>query len=297
MAAMPHPAPLSRRVVLGRCGNGSGACRLEADPVSAAEDEWKIAALAAGVGRVTDRCEHTAWNTNRVMLCWLRSTHPRACYPKPFELVRSPASRIKYYALLRRLVAMVFLAYRMPRDVRWIVTGTRLTRSQLGYLDVISDYPVLSEEAVDSTEFWEISRAIGSPSSTPVPTTHDSDSEATDNPSEDENNDTTKDAESRTRAASTATGMNTPRTMTLPLAGEGYTSIYTQVVWGANAPILTTTRLGNKYIPVLREKHVAAHMLFLQFPKVVILCEQIELDSKRLCRRLYDNTSQPSADA
>ncbi|RYP81037.1 hypothetical protein DL770_006027 [Monosporascus sp. CRB-9-2] len=98
MAAMPHPAPLPRRVALDRCGSGSGACRLEADLASAAEDEWKIAAL------------------------------PRL-------------SAVKYYALLRRLVAMVFRAYRMPRDVRWLVTGTRLTRSQLGYLDVIWDYP------------------------------------------------------------------------------------------------------------------------------------------------------------
>jgi hypothetical protein len=118
-----------------------------ADPelVSPQDDEAKIALLMVAVDHMLDRCEETMQHTGRTPLCWLRSTKPQTCYPKPFTLVALKSSKKKYRQLPKRLFAFIFRSYRMPVDARRRLTGVRFKKEQLRQLRAIWDHRAWSD--------------------------------------------------------------------------------------------------------------------------------------------------------
>ncbi|KAH9203937.1 hypothetical protein DL95DRAFT_247965, partial [Leptodontidium sp. 2 PMI_412] len=107
---------------------GQGSNPMDQDIISSQEDEVKISLLMILVDRMLDRCEETARHTGRSLLCWLRSTKPLTCYPKPFTLVGLKVSENKYRRYFKRFLALAFRAYRMPIDVRHRLTGIRFKK-------------------------------------------------------------------------------------------------------------------------------------------------------------------------
>lgn len=151
----PSPSPsLPRDLPLGRGGSGTGRARLGGDVISPADDERKIAALMAATDTVMDRCEQTARTTSRSILCWLRSVRPHGCYAKPFTFVSTAASRRRYILLLKRFVAMVFRAYRLPSGVRRRAAGIRFKRVQLDLIAAIWDHRVWDVRDAATPSFW-----------------------------------------------------------------------------------------------------------------------------------------------
>ncbi len=83
LTTMPSAVSVQKGLLIGRDGCGRGAARLTQDVFIASADEQKLAALAAAVECIMERCEHTARTTSRNILCWLRSIRPHAPYGKP----------------------------------------------------------------------------------------------------------------------------------------------------------------------------------------------------------------------
>jgi hypothetical protein len=92
-----------------------------------------------------DRCEETMHHTSRSLLCWLRSTRPHVCYPKPFTLVAHEKSQKKYRQLWKRFLAFVFRLFRMPISLRRRVARIRFTKEQLGQLQAIWEHEALND--------------------------------------------------------------------------------------------------------------------------------------------------------
>ncbi|KAF4634282.1 hypothetical protein G7Y89_g3828 [Cudoniella acicularis] len=90
---------------------GEGSQDGEGDAISSWQDEQRIAALMPIIDGMLDRCEETVQHTSRAVLCWLRSTKPQSCYPKPFTLVALPQSKRKYRRIFKRFFALLFRAY------------------------------------------------------------------------------------------------------------------------------------------------------------------------------------------
>lgn len=113
-------AHFAKNYILGKTSNA-------ADPelVSPRDDEARIALVMVAIDHMLDRCEETMQHTGRTILCWLRSTKPQTCYPKPFSLVSLDSSKKKYRQLLKRLFAFVFRVYQMPVDMRRSLVGVR----------------------------------------------------------------------------------------------------------------------------------------------------------------------------
>jgi hypothetical protein len=132
-----------------------------------AADEQKIAILAVAAVAVMERCEYTARTTSRNLLCWLRSVRFNEPYSKPFALVGRASSRTKYYALLRRLIAMVFRAFRLPAQVRQQAAGIRFKRSQLDLITALWSHEVWEEEDVADPAFWGHGQPQGQPAVSP----------------------------------------------------------------------------------------------------------------------------------
>lgn len=109
---------------------GSGELR-------SADDEHKIAMILDLFDKVMDRCEETASKTSRGLLCWLRSSRPLACYPKPFTFVNYDSTTKKYRLLFKRCLALVIRVYRMGPIERAKLLRARLSRRQVRYLDLI----------------------------------------------------------------------------------------------------------------------------------------------------------------
>ncbi|KAK2684635.1 hypothetical protein QWA68_016794 [Fusarium oxysporum] len=127
--------------LLGRQGTDG----LHEDIFSTMEDERKIAAVLEALDVLLDRCEETARKTSRSIICWLRSTHALACYPKPFILVHHPSSRRKYRVLFKRCLLLIFRSYRMDPDTRDRLTGIRFKRKQFRFLEAIWNHESLSD--------------------------------------------------------------------------------------------------------------------------------------------------------
>jgi Orsellinic acid/F9775 biosynthesis cluster protein D len=109
----------------------------EKDVISPAGDEQKMAAILDLFDRVMDRCEETARKTSRGILCWLRSSRPLSCYPKPFTFVSSPSTTKRYRLLFKRCLALVLRAYRVDSVNRAKLIGSRLSKKQIRYLESI----------------------------------------------------------------------------------------------------------------------------------------------------------------
>jgi hypothetical protein len=142
-------------LLFGRAGSGTGRVQLATDVVSSADDERKIAAIAAAVEKVVERCEQTARTIGRTVLCWLRSVRSQGCYAKLFTFVSKETSRRKYMLLFRRFIVMVFRAYRMDMEIRQRVIGIRFKRRQAESIARIWDYNVWAQEGAKTSDFWK----------------------------------------------------------------------------------------------------------------------------------------------
>ncbi|KAH8750132.1 hypothetical protein F5882DRAFT_488086, partial [Hyaloscypha sp. PMI_1271] len=152
LTEMPWGSP-SADHVLGRSSN-------PADPelVSPQDDEAKIALLMVTVDHMLDRCEETMQHTGRTILCWLRSTKPQTCYPKPFTLVALKSSKKKYRQLLKRFFAFTFRAYRMPVDEQLPWNDIELVQGRWpGSRDGGEDEGEDEEEGIDEEDEYEAS--------------------------------------------------------------------------------------------------------------------------------------------
>jgi hypothetical protein len=55
--------------------------------MSPGQDEQKFTLLMTAADYMLNRCEETVQHTRRTLFCWLQSTKPHTCYPKPLALV------------------------------------------------------------------------------------------------------------------------------------------------------------------------------------------------------------------
>ncbi|KAH6881151.1 hypothetical protein B0T10DRAFT_411363 [Thelonectria olida] len=155
LTTAPSPTTSHRGLILRGNGNRSGHVRSDEHTISSADDERKIAALITAVDVVMDRCEQTARTTSRSLLCWLRSVRPHGCYAKPFTFVGKAASRRKYIRLLKRFVAMVFRAYRLPADIRQRRAGIRFKKPQLRLISALWNHEIWTQHDALTEGFWQ----------------------------------------------------------------------------------------------------------------------------------------------
>jgi hypothetical protein len=97
---------------------GQGPHEGDADIVSLRRDEQKISCVLGAVDLMLDRCELTVQHTSRLLRCWLVSSKPGNCQPKPFALMTQENTRKKYRILWKRFIAFIFRAYLMPVTLR-----------------------------------------------------------------------------------------------------------------------------------------------------------------------------------
>ncbi|KAM5360803.1 hypothetical protein ACJA88_014696 [Fusarium oxysporum] len=90
------------------------------------KDEEKIACFLSAVDAMLDRCEPTAQNTTRVLLCWLASSRLDTYQPKPFALRIEEDTRKKYRRLWKRFIAFTLRAYLLSAVVRVREVNIRL---------------------------------------------------------------------------------------------------------------------------------------------------------------------------
>ncbi|KAK7570648.1 hypothetical protein V3481_019194 [Fusarium oxysporum f. sp. vasinfectum] len=154
LSAAPSPATLSRGLILEGGGSRGGPVRPDEQTTSSADDERKITALITAVDLVMSRCEQTARTTSRSLLCWLRSVRPHGCYAKPFTFVGKTASRRKYIRLLKRFVAMIFRAYRLPAGIRQHQAGIRFKKSQLRLISVLWNHEGWTQHDALNEQLW-----------------------------------------------------------------------------------------------------------------------------------------------
>ncbi|EXL40293.1 hypothetical protein FOCG_17181 [Fusarium oxysporum f. sp. radicis-lycopersici 26381] len=109
----------------------------ESGELRSADDEHRIAMILDLFDKAMDRCEGTVKKTSRGLLCWLRSSRPLACYPKPFTFVNYDSTTKKYRLLFKRCLALVIRVYRMDPIGRTKLLRARLSRKQVRYLDSI----------------------------------------------------------------------------------------------------------------------------------------------------------------
>ncbi|OBT59957.1 hypothetical protein VE03_10692 [Pseudogymnoascus sp. 23342-1-I1] len=136
---MPCSPPRTDHVL----GQRSNPADLEL--VSPQVDEARVALLMVAVDHMVDRWEDTMRHTGRTILCWLKSTKPQTCYPKPFTLVALQSSEKKYRQLLERFLAFVFRASRMSVDARHRLTGIRFKREQLRQMRALWEHAAWSD--------------------------------------------------------------------------------------------------------------------------------------------------------
>ncbi|KJZ69798.1 hypothetical protein HIM_10816 [Hirsutella minnesotensis 3608] len=156
LTTAPPPSAQPRALVLGEPRLGSAGIPQEPGLFSSLDDERKIASLLTAVEKIMDRCEHTARTAGRNILCWLRSVRRDGCYAKPFTFVNKVASRRKYIRLLKRFVAMIFRAYRLPTDVRRQKAGIYLKRSQLDMIAGIWHHSLWDQSDAKVIDFRQL---------------------------------------------------------------------------------------------------------------------------------------------
>lgn len=96
---------------------------------SSQQNERKIANLAVAMDLMLDRCEETMMCTSRNLLCWLRSTEPQKCHPKPFTLVALEQSKKKYRLLWKKFIAFIFRAHQVHKDTRRKLLGIHFKKN------------------------------------------------------------------------------------------------------------------------------------------------------------------------
>ncbi|KAI3573852.1 hypothetical protein IWW34DRAFT_751844 [Fusarium oxysporum f. sp. albedinis] len=154
LTTAPSPVTSHRGLILKESSNRSSDVYSDEWMISSADDERKITALLAAVDMVMDRCEQTARTTSRSLLCWLRSVRPHGCYAKPFTFVGKAASRRKYIRLLKRFIALVFRAYRLPADIRQRRAGIRFKKSQLRLISALWNHEAWTQHDALNEQLW-----------------------------------------------------------------------------------------------------------------------------------------------
>ncbi|KAL5434706.1 hypothetical protein PMIN06_011321 [Paraphaeosphaeria minitans] len=110
--------------------------------ISPSRDEKKIWHLTQAVQLVLDRCEETMRHTGRPLLCWLVTTPPSPCFPKPFKFVAREKTRRSYRRWLKGFLAFIFRAWRMEPNIRSSLAGIRLSQKQSARLQSIWEHPL-----------------------------------------------------------------------------------------------------------------------------------------------------------
>ncbi|EXL52797.1 hypothetical protein FOCG_08558 [Fusarium oxysporum f. sp. radicis-lycopersici 26381] len=154
LTTAPSPVTSHRGLILKESSNRSSDVYSDEWMISSADDERKITALLAAVDMLMDRCEQTARTTSRSLLCWLRSVRPHGCYAKPFTFVGKAASRRKYIRVLKRFVALVFRAYRLPADIRQRRAGIRFKKSQLRLISALWNHEAWTQHDALTEQLW-----------------------------------------------------------------------------------------------------------------------------------------------
>jgi hypothetical protein len=112
---------------------------------SSCEDEQKIWHLTQAVYVMLERCEESMRRTGRPLLCWLITTRPAPCFPKPFKFLGRETSRRSYRRWLKRFVAFVFRTWRLEAGIRSKLAGDRLSQKQSGRMRAIWEH-----------KFWDL---------------------------------------------------------------------------------------------------------------------------------------------
>ncbi|KAK2684347.1 hypothetical protein QWA68_017017 [Fusarium oxysporum] len=161
LTAAPSPTTSHRGLILKESSNLSSDVYSDKWMISSADDERKITALFMAVDMVMDRWEQTARTTSRNLLCWLRSVRPHGCYAKPFTFVGKAASRRKYIRLLKRFVALVFRAYRLPAGIRQRRAGIRFKKSQLRLISALWNHEAWTQHDALTEQLWRRMKPSG----------------------------------------------------------------------------------------------------------------------------------------
>jgi hypothetical protein len=97
---------------------GQGPFEGDPDIQISRKDEEKISCFLSAADAMLDRCELTAQNTSRVLLCWLASSRLDICQAKPFALKVEQNTRKRYRLLWKRFIAFTLRAYLLPVATR-----------------------------------------------------------------------------------------------------------------------------------------------------------------------------------
>ncbi|RSL44777.1 hypothetical protein CEP54_014543 [Fusarium duplospermum] len=97
---------------------GQGPCPGDPDIVSPIEEEQKILCILSAVDVMLDRCQLTAQNTNRVLLCWLASSRLDVYQPKPFALTIEETTQKRYRGLWKRFITFILRSYLLSDPIR-----------------------------------------------------------------------------------------------------------------------------------------------------------------------------------
>lgn len=102
-----------------------------------------------------DYCKQIARIISRSLLCQLRSIRPHSYYTKLFTFVGKAISRRKYIRLLKRFIAIVFYAYRLPADIRQRRAGIYFKKLQLYLISVLQNYKIWTQYDILTDGFWQ----------------------------------------------------------------------------------------------------------------------------------------------
>ncbi|KAM5527659.1 hypothetical protein FOXYSP1_20021 [Fusarium oxysporum f. sp. phaseoli] len=97
---------------------GQGPLEGDPDLIIPRKDEKKIICFLSAVDAMLDRCELTAQNTSRVLLCWLASSRLDICQAKSFALKVEQNTRKRYRLFWKRFIAFTLQAYLLPDRIR-----------------------------------------------------------------------------------------------------------------------------------------------------------------------------------
>ncbi|CZS75061.1 unnamed protein product [Fusarium graminearum] len=97
---------------------GQGPLEGDPDITISRNDEGKISCFLSAIDAMLDRCELTAQNTSRVLLCWLASSRLDIYQAKPFTLKVEENTRKRYRLLWKRFIAFTLRACLLPDATR-----------------------------------------------------------------------------------------------------------------------------------------------------------------------------------
>ena len=106
---------------------GQGPFEGDPDITISRKDEGKISCFLSAIDIMLDRCELTAQNTSRVLLCWLASSRLDIYQAKPFTLKVEKNTRKRYRLLWKRFIAFTLRACLLPDATRERELKIRLT--------------------------------------------------------------------------------------------------------------------------------------------------------------------------